>query len=73
MSQRLHKTAFPFSKARKYLEPGPVLLLSSQFEEEHYIMTLGLAHRAGVFALAGRLHDFQHEPHPCADPQQRPV
>ncbi len=41
MSQRLHKTAFPVSKARKYLEPGPVLLLSSQFDTHSDIMTLG--------------------------------
>lgn len=41
MSQRLHKIDFPVSKARKYLEPGPVVLLSSQFEDHHDIMTLG--------------------------------
>lgn len=41
MSQRLHKIDFPVSKARKYLEPGPVVLLSSQFEDQHDIMTLG--------------------------------
>lgn len=34
MSQRMHKYAFPVSKARKYLEPGPVLLLSSQYNNE---------------------------------------
>ncbi|MBE5252831.1 flavin reductase family protein [Mixta mediterraneensis] len=41
MSQRMHKYTFPVSKARKYLEPGPVLLLSSQFEDQNDIMTLG--------------------------------
>jgi len=41
MSQRMHKYAFPVSKARKYLEPGPVLLLSSQYQDQHDIMTLG--------------------------------
>ncbi|MDF7650100.1 flavin reductase family protein [Erwiniaceae bacterium L1_54_3] len=41
MSQRLHKIDFPVSKARKYLEPGPVVLLSSHFEDHHDIMTLG--------------------------------
>ncbi|KJV45214.1 flavin reductase [Pantoea sp. BL1] len=41
MSQRLHKIDFPVSKARKYLEPGPVVLLSSQFEDHHDIMALG--------------------------------
>lgn len=41
MSQRLHKSAFPASKARKYLEPGPVVLLTSQFGDHNDIMTLG--------------------------------
>ncbi len=41
MHQRLHKVDFPVSKARKYLEPGPVVLVSSQFEDRHDIMTLG--------------------------------
>lgn len=41
MSPRMHKYAFPVSKARKYLEPGPVLLLSSQYQDHHDIMTLG--------------------------------
>lgn len=37
----MHKIDFPVSKARKYLEPGPVVLLSSQFEDQRDIMTLG--------------------------------
>ncbi|PYG51523.1 flavin reductase (DIM6/NTAB) family NADH-FMN oxidoreductase RutF [Pantoea sp. AG1095] len=37
----MHKIDFPVSKARKYLEPGPVVLLSSQFEDHRDIMTLG--------------------------------
>ncbi len=41
MHQPLHKVDFPVSKARKYLEPGPVVLVSSQFEDSHDIMTLG--------------------------------
>ncbi|MFH8134808.1 flavin reductase family protein [Pantoea osteomyelitidis] len=41
MSQRIHKIDFPVEKARKYLEPGPVVLLSSEFEGHSDIMTLG--------------------------------
>ncbi|ERK08766.1 flavin reductase-like, FMN-binding protein [Pantoea sp. AS-PWVM4] len=41
MSQNVHKIDFPVSKARKYLEPGPVVLVSSQYEGQHDIMTLG--------------------------------
>lgn len=41
MSQKRHKIDFPVSKARKYLEPGPVVLLSSQFADRQDIMTLG--------------------------------
>lgn len=41
MFRRMHKIDFPVSKARKYLEPGPVVLVSSQFEDQRDIMTLG--------------------------------
>lgn len=41
MNQNLHKIDLPVSKARKYLEPGPVVLVSSQFGDQHDIMTLG--------------------------------
>lgn len=41
MRQSIPKVDFPVGKARKYLEPGPVLLISSQFEDHSDIMTLG--------------------------------
>lgn len=36
-----NKQNFPVEKVRKYLEPGPVVLLTSQWENQTDIMTLG--------------------------------
>lgn len=41
MTQSHPKVTFPVEKARKYLEPGPVVLVSSQYEDQSDIMTLG--------------------------------
>lgn len=38
---RPEKTDFPVERVRRYLEPGPVVLLSSAFAGERDIMTLG--------------------------------
>jgi flavin reductase (DIM6/NTAB) family NADH-FMN oxidoreductase RutF len=35
------KLDFPVSKVRRYLEPGPIVLVSSRCEGKHNIMTLG--------------------------------
>lgn len=35
------KRDFPVEKIRQYLEPGPVVLVSSQWRGEHNIMTMG--------------------------------
>jgi flavin reductase (DIM6/NTAB) family NADH-FMN oxidoreductase RutF len=35
------KTDFPVSKIRRYLEPGPIVLVSSRFDGETDIMTMG--------------------------------
>ncbi|MGB7757970.1 MAG: flavin reductase family protein [Salinisphaera sp.] len=35
------KQDFPVAQARRYLEPGPVILISSRHAGEHDIMTLG--------------------------------
>lgn len=35
------KKDFPVSKIRKYLEPGPIVLITSNFKEEINVMTLG--------------------------------
>lgn len=37
----VEKTGFPVEQARRYLEPGPVVLISSRWAGEHDIMTLG--------------------------------
>jgi flavin reductase (DIM6/NTAB) family NADH-FMN oxidoreductase RutF len=36
-----HKTAFPLSKIRRYLEPGPIVLVSSAWKKKSNIMTMG--------------------------------
>ncbi|MDX1633776.1 MAG: flavin reductase family protein [Marinobacter sp.] len=41
MGATIAKQDFPVSKARRYLEPGPVVLVSSRYEGESNIMTLG--------------------------------
>lgn len=37
----MKKKDFPVSHARKFLEPGPVVLVSSQYQNETNIMTMG--------------------------------
>ena len=41
MRQLYQKHDFPVSKVRRYLEPGPVVLVSSAFEGKRNIMTMG--------------------------------
>lgn len=41
MAERLEKRDFPASRARRYLEPGPVVLVSSHWRGETNVMTLG--------------------------------
>jgi len=35
------KTAFPVDQARTYLEPGPIVLVSSQYGQKKNVMTMG--------------------------------
>ena len=39
--KRSEKSDFPVSQVRRYLEPGPIVLLSSRWESKPNIMTLG--------------------------------
>jgi flavin reductase (DIM6/NTAB) family NADH-FMN oxidoreductase RutF len=39
--KRPHKSDFPVSEVRRYLEPGPIVLVSSQWQGKTNIMTLG--------------------------------
>ncbi|WP_163557349.1 flavin reductase family protein [Halomonas sp. NO4] len=41
MTNTSHKVAFPVEKARRYLEPGPIVLVSSCWQGERNVMTLG--------------------------------
>jgi flavin reductase (DIM6/NTAB) family NADH-FMN oxidoreductase RutF len=41
MAKRPKKTDFPVSQVRRYLEPGPIVLVSSAWQGKTNIMTLG--------------------------------
>lgn len=41
MPKSAKKSDFPVSNVRRYLEPGPIVLVSSKWEEKTNIMTLG--------------------------------
>jgi hypothetical protein len=36
-----HKKAFPLSKIRRFLESGPIVVVSSAWKKESNIMTMG--------------------------------
>ncbi|WP_209740091.1 flavin reductase family protein [Aureimonas populi] len=38
---RISKSDFPVSQVRRYLEPGPIVLVSSRWQDKTNIMTLG--------------------------------
>lgn len=61
MRKHFTKAEIPVSEVRRYLEPGPIVLLSSAWNGRRNIMTLGW-HTDGVRPLAGRLHHLQREP-----------
>ena len=39
--KKFHKKAFPLSKIRRFLEPGPIVLVSSAWKKESNIMSMG--------------------------------
>src|SRR5437773_10699954 len=41
MAKRPRKRNFPVSKVRRYLEPGPIVLVSSKWRGKTNIMTMG--------------------------------
>jgi flavin reductase (DIM6/NTAB) family NADH-FMN oxidoreductase RutF len=41
MTKHAERSDFPVSQARRYLEPGPIVLVSSRWKDESNIMTLG--------------------------------
>jgi flavin reductase (DIM6/NTAB) family NADH-FMN oxidoreductase RutF len=52
MSKQIEKRDFPVSQVRRYLEPGPIVLVSSKWKGKTNIMTMGWPHRDGVYAVA---------------------
>lgn len=41
MARRVEKHDFPVAKVRRYLEPGPIVLVTSASDDERNVMTLG--------------------------------
>src|ERR1700748_853674 len=41
MKQGFKKVNLPLNKIRKYLEPGPIVLVSSRWKDKNNIMTMG--------------------------------
>ena len=41
MTRHPQKSDFPVSQVRRYLEPGPIVLVSSQWQGKTNVMTLG--------------------------------
>lgn len=41
MSNEIDKRALPLGRVRRYLEPGPIVLVSSAWQGERNVMTLG--------------------------------
>ena len=65
MSKQIAKRDFPVSQVRRYLEPGPIVLVSSKWKGKTNIMTMGW-HTVLEFTpalvgcvIAGSNHSFQ--------------
>jgi flavin reductase (DIM6/NTAB) family NADH-FMN oxidoreductase RutF len=65
MTKRLQKIDFPVSQARRYLEPGPIVLVSSAWKGARNVMTMGW-HTVMEFTpsligcvIAGGNHSFE--------------
>ncbi len=56
----IRKRAFPVSRVRRWLEPGPVLLLCTQWKQERAIMTLGWHMMLGYDLVGTYLWDANH-------------
>ncbi len=56
---RYTKIDFPVDNVRRFLEPGPIVLVSSAHKERDQHHDHGLAHGDGVSAFAGRLHHLE--------------
>ena len=63
---RYRKKNFPLAKIRRFLEPGPVVLVSSAHKGERNIMTMGWHMMMGVRAVARRVLHLGPEPQPSS-------
>jgi flavin reductase (DIM6/NTAB) family NADH-FMN oxidoreductase RutF len=60
MKQTPRKTAFPAERSRRFLEPGPVLLLCTQWRDTRAVMTLGWHMMLGYDLVGTYLWDANH-------------
>lgn len=56
----VRKRPFPVERTRRFLEPGPVLLLCAQWKDERAIMTLGWHMMLGYDLVGTYLWDANH-------------
>jgi hypothetical protein len=70
MAKQPERRDFPVNRVRRYLEPGPIVLVSSRWEGEANVMTLGWHTVLEFTPLAGRLHDRGRQPQLPHDPRQ---
>jgi flavin reductase (DIM6/NTAB) family NADH-FMN oxidoreductase RutF len=65
MAKQPNKRDFPVSEIRRYLEPGPIVLVSSRWKDETNIMTMGwhtvMEFTPALFGcvIAGSNHSFE--------------
>jgi hypothetical protein len=55
------KIDFPVTKVRRYLEPGPVVLVTAAHGGVRNVMTVGLAYGYGILTVSGRLRDCREQ------------
>lgn len=64
------KTDFPVSQVRRYLEPGPIVLVSSKWQGATNIMTLGWHTILEFSPSPGRPDDLRRQSQPPHDPRK---
>ena len=66
----MRKRDFPVDDVRRFLEPGPIVLVSSAWKGKTNIMTHGVAHGDGRVAVARRLFHLGSESQLRNDPEE---
>ena len=71
MTRYPEKSPFPVGQVRRYLEPGPIVLVSSSWRGRTNIMTMGSAYGDGIHAFARRMRYRRRQSQLSHDPEQR--